>query len=308
MIRNEWKAPNFAWVGTDADGQRYEQIGYAETREMLEQKLADRNIDIEDIQAFDFSAWQKKATDARDAIIEQQKAINDGTRKQPLKFKNKLWQVLKWHLFELFFGKCAYCESEVRHVASGDVEHYRPKRKVTDVEGHPGYYWLAYEVANLLPCCELCNRARAKQNWFPLEPEDHRVDSPDGDLDVERPLLLHPYVIENPREHLHFDATTGKVAGRTTEGRESVTRYHLNRPELTTKRREISRGIWKHLWTKMAASDFNDPAKAAEEASGLLRRRYAAGEAAYSAAIIDEISRLEREGLPGWGGGAEAGG
>ena len=37
--------------------------------------------------------------------------------------------------------KCAYCE----RVTKADVEHYRPKKKVSEDADHPGYYWLCYE-------------------------------------------------------------------------------------------------------------------------------------------------------------------
>jgi hypothetical protein len=45
-------------------------------------------------------------------------------------------------------GKCAFCESQVRHIAHGDVEHYRPKggfrQNDPDPLEQPGYFWLAY--------------------------------------------------------------------------------------------------------------------------------------------------------------------
>jgi hypothetical protein len=58
--------------------------------------------------------------------------------------------------------KCAICESEVTHIAYGDVEHFRPKAAYRQSASgplvRPGYYWLAYDWSNLLFCCQLCNQ------------------------------------------------------------------------------------------------------------------------------------------------------
>ena len=88
-----------------------------------------------------------------------------------------------------FYGKCAYCESRIAENQPGDIEHFRPKNAVKDInnqnveinrghgnEPHPGYYWLAYSWQNLLPACRDCNsitRAKTKQrvgkgNRFPV--------------------------------------------------------------------------------------------------------------------------------------------
>ena len=59
-------------------------------------------------------------------------------------------------LFELYRYKCAYCEGNFQHSeAALEIDHYRPKSKVTGTD-HVGYYWLAYEWSNLLPACKTC--------------------------------------------------------------------------------------------------------------------------------------------------------
>lgn len=60
----------------------------------------------------------------------------------------------------LFHGKCAYCESSIRSVQPTDIEHYRPKGRVAECPGHPGYWWLAADWDNLLASCIDCNRRR----------------------------------------------------------------------------------------------------------------------------------------------------
>ena len=76
--------------------------------------------------------------------------------------------------------KCAFCESHVRHVGYGDVEHFRPKagyqQRQTGTLRRPGYYWLAYYWENLFFCCQLCNNL--KRNHFPLRDGRRRAPHP----------------------------------------------------------------------------------------------------------------------------------
>jgi 5-methylcytosine-specific restriction endonuclease McrA len=72
-------------------------------------------------------------------------------------------------------GKCAYCESFVRHVYPGDVEHVLPKSHRPD---------LVVAWDNLTYVCSVCNNA--KGNYYDL-------NSP----------LVNPYEDE-PRDHLRF--------------------------------------------------------------------------------------------------------
>src|SRR5262249_341553 len=120
--------------------------------------------------------------------------------KTAISFNQKIWKELKWHLFELFHDKCAYCENKPLAGYPGDVEHYRPKGKVDEDESHPGYYWLAYDETNLLPSCSLCNQPRrAKLTHFPVKGA-HSRDA--RKLAAEVPLLLNPYDKRvNPFDH-----------------------------------------------------------------------------------------------------------
>ena len=124
-----------------------------------------------------------------------------------------------------FHGKCAYCESLIATNQPGDIEHFRPRGKVTDLENklimvdkgnglepHPGYYWLAYDWKNLLLSCRDCNsisksksagKLIGKGNRFPVK--DFRA-ARSGEEIREEPLLIHP-VFENPEEHLEVDET-----------------------------------------------------------------------------------------------------
>jgi uncharacterized protein (TIGR02646 family) len=147
--------------------------------------------------------------------------------------------------------KCAYCEAPAPASTSWDVEHYRPKGRVSERADHPGYYWLAYVWENLLLSCELCNRRRkdrptwehaepgttsGKADRFPLADESTRAMDPLADLAGEARLLLDP-TQDDPEEHLTFGLTGHAVALQgSAMGRTSIDVYHLNRRRLRTWR------------------------------------------------------------------------
>ena len=90
---------------------------------------------------------------------------------------------LREALEELFYQKCAYCESDLRRVV-WEVDHFRPKGRVRERDHHPGYYWLAYEWTNLYPSCTFCNQHRREKSRWGVPPTgvkggkaDHRRHS-----------------------------------------------------------------------------------------------------------------------------------
>jgi uncharacterized protein (TIGR02646 family) len=235
MISRKFREPNYKFRAIDCTGQECIWLTSADSEEELHlksKKLEDTGFTIENIEEYDFNQWKEKAKENTG------KAVEAVTNSEKPGFNQAVWAQLKEHLFEVFHGKCAYCESRVLHVASGDVEHYRPKRGVSEAPAHPGYYWLAYDVDNLLPCCEKCNRARGKQNHFPVK--DFRAFSP-ADVPKEEPLLLNPYH-HRPGDHLKFipgreGPPLGRVEGITDIGKTSVIIYNLNRADLIEERR-----------------------------------------------------------------------
>jgi hypothetical protein len=181
--------------------------------------------------------WKKISDD------ETEKAKKAFKQKLPYKFKDKIWRDVKKYLFKYFDEKCAYCESNLLHVGSGDVEHHRPKSEVAEDTKHPGYYWLAYDLKNLLPSCENCNRVRGKMNRFPITGSARAYD-PNDLTEVEEPLLLNPYFDEDIDQHLEFvplDLENGKfvgtVAGISERGRETVIICDLQRARLIERRK-----------------------------------------------------------------------
>jgi 5-methylcytosine-specific restriction endonuclease McrA len=246
MIHREFKPPNFLCEVSDpaVDPNRIDQrLERADSEAELRQKLQGKGLAVHRIDSYEFSEWQRRAA------AETARAVQARTAGTPYEFKSALWTELKDYLFRLFDGKCAYCEAVVQDVASGDVEHYRPKKKVEEDPAHPGYYWLAYDPQNLFPCCEKCNRARAKMNHFPIQGQ--RAVSPSDDLAQEKPLLLNPYT-EVPPKHLQFIPNNngtfpGTVAGTTPEGQASVQFYNLRREALREARARAQSGTQQRL-------------------------------------------------------------
>lgn len=67
-------------------------------------------------------------------------------------------------------GKCAYCESKVRHATYGDVEHIVPK------SAEPTR---AFEWGNLTLACDVCNTNKGTHQGivdpYEVEPSDHLI-------------------------------------------------------------------------------------------------------------------------------------
>jgi uncharacterized protein (TIGR02646 family) len=242
MIRMQFLPPNFECTVRETEADRDDvYLERADSEDAVRRKLESWGLTVLKVVPYDFPAWLAKARNETD------KAIAARRGKAPYKFKQELWAALKSYLFRLSNGKCAYCEAHVEAVSWGDVEHFRPKSRVEEDTNHPGYYWLAYETNNLFPCCDRCNRARAKMNHFPVS--GPRAMKPEDSLHDEEPLLLNPY-LDDPSQHLTFvydtNACVVRAEGLTEKGKTSIVLYHLNRVELQKLRhaavvREIAR-------------------------------------------------------------------
>jgi 5-methylcytosine-specific restriction endonuclease McrA len=281
MIRHCWTAPNFRCTVEDKDGVVQTLLLSSSSEQALRTRLEAEQLTVHRIDAYDFKQWRMRARKAR------QKAIRDyRAGKRPIKFDDKIWQELKTHLFDLFFGKCAYCESKPQPVSSGDVDHFRPKQKVDGEPDHPGYYWLAYSISNLLPSCERCNRtAGGKMTQFPVA--GFRATKPQ-ELKQEEPLLLHPYDTREsfePLRHLDFNEF-GTVTGRTPFGEALCRVCHLNRRGIPDERRNALKSV-EQDWDVMTI-------RAASLIGGYtdLQDELRLGRRVYSAAQLAELDRI----------------
>lgn len=178
-------------------------------------------------------------------------------------------------LRDMFHNKCAYCESRIAGAYDGDVEHYRPKGKVTDAEkagvAHPGYWWLGMVWENLVLGCAHCNQTRhqiifqdgmteaearvliergvtilvGKLDAFPTEDSKWIVAHTD-DVATEKPLLLDPTSVD-PMAHLEWvvngELSTVRPHNGSVVGRTSIDIFGLNRRRLTEDRMYHLRGL-----------------------------------------------------------------
>lgn len=179
-----------------------------------------------------------------------------------------------------FHGKCAYCESFIAADQPGDLDHFRPKGKVTDLAHQPitiqdeqgrtiphlGYYWLAYDWRNLLPSCEDCNQPSRQKTggqligkWDRFPVKGFRATNP-GEEVQEEPLLIHPG-LQDPEHHLSVDET-GIFAAKTLEGETCIEIFGLNMREgLVDYRKAAYTETKNKIMILVAALLLNSPEK-----------------------------------------------
>jgi len=123
-----------------------------------------------------------------------------------------IWSEIKEVYMKLQGNKCAFCESELEGITSGkgvhDVEHFRPKNRITKWKSTPefnalgiaitdpsvskGYHLLTYNLLNYSIACGPCNQA-LKRDRFPIKGNyNTSMENPSTESDAEVPLLLYP--------------------------------------------------------------------------------------------------------------------
>ena len=109
-------------------------------------------------------------------------------------------------------GKCAYCESKIKHITYGDIEHILPKNK----DARPDLY---VDWNNLTLACEQCNRSGKRTYYQPKLP------------------LINPY-IDDPDQH--FNDIGPLIMPKLGDDRAFVTKniLQLNRAALVERRTE----------------------------------------------------------------------
>jgi uncharacterized protein (TIGR02646 family) len=166
-------------------------------------------------------------------------------------------------LFELFAGKCAYCESPLTP-SELLVDQFRPASGALDLEGHVDpdhYWWLAYTWENLYPCCAECRSFKGAR--FPVRGKRAKPGTTGKALSNERALLLDPRH-DHPEQHLVF-AEDGTVASITPEGQTTIDVLGLNRAQLVATRTAALAEV-REEWDALAArltspTDEPDPAQ-----------------------------------------------
>jgi uncharacterized protein (TIGR02646 family) len=112
---------------------------------------------------------------------------------------------IKAALVEETHGKCAYCESKLRHVTYGDVEHVTPKYLTPE---------RTFEWANLTLACDICNTNKGTHTG-----------------------VIDPYAAE-PSEHLDFVGAMVLARPGSDPGISTEVTLQLNRPPLLERRAE----------------------------------------------------------------------
>lgn len=151
--------------------------------------------------------WTKEYLD----YIEKQVPIPDSVK---YRYKN---EEIKRQLLKETYGKCAYCESKLNHITSGDIEHILPKNP----NARPELY---VEWENLTLACEKCNRSGKKDYYNEAEP------------------LLNPYKDDINNELVSVGAFIFPRHG-SRRANISIDVLKLNRPELLERRGEAVKRI-----------------------------------------------------------------
>jgi uncharacterized protein (TIGR02646 family) len=154
-------------------------------------------------------------------------------------FKNTIYNhpSVKRALMLAQHNKCCFCESKVGE--DGDVEHFRPKagyrQRSRSPLTRPGYYWLAYEWANLFLSCSACNQ-RHKRNYFPISDLSKRATDHNMATTQEDPLYIDPAVLD-PALHITFWNESPRVVNASRCGKATIAALRLDRNILNERRR-----------------------------------------------------------------------
>ena len=120
-------------------------------------------------------------------------ATDENHRQEIIKAKEFLWrkgEIRDW-LLKQFNDKCWYSEAR-DSVATPQVEHFRPKGRVKDLDGKysESYWWLAFDWRNYRIAGQRINAK--KQDFFPLSGNLRAAPHDQEALRFESPVLLDP--------------------------------------------------------------------------------------------------------------------
>ena len=115
-------------------------------------------------------------------------------------------------------GKCAYCESKVRHVTYGDIEHVVPKSD----DPSKWFDWL-----NLTLACDVCNTNKS-------------------DAEVNGDVFVDPYVVD-PEDHFWLLGAMVKPRPGSDAAALTERLLELNRADLIERRADRLHNLLKML-------------------------------------------------------------
>ena len=167
--------------------------------------------------------------------------------------RKKIWQDLAEPLKLISRGKCWYSESR-NPTADKNVDHFRPKNRVEEDDGHEGYWWLAFHPRNYRIASQWCNQRRndkanktsgGKWDHFPLRPGSFRARREADDLEQEDIELLDPidpedWKLLSFRPDGHPTPAKSKGTAEYDRAANSIDIYHLHCKELVDDRRAVA--------------------------------------------------------------------
>lgn len=167
------------------------------------------------------------------------------------------------------FAKCVWCERIRDWRRELDVEHYRPRVRVTEWAGSPplvtdspppevnvgpGYWWLAFDWANLSLACKTCNEGW-KRCLFPVRSPRPRYR--EGMEAEERALLVEPGSAFRTADHFKWTSDAFMLPN-SEEGYATIVSCGLNRSELVTRRQKIALDVHEALGLLIRALRYHD--------------------------------------------------
>lgn len=193
---------------------------------------------------------QENATAWTEAIIQKIANGEELTATEKYRYRHA---DIKQALVDETHGKCAYCESKLRHITYGDVEHIIPKK----VDPNLCYAW-----ANLTLACDICNTEKGIR-------ED----------------IIDPYS-EDPDDHLQFLGPYYFPKPESDLGLISEDALKLNRAELNERRTDVLRSTLKIIKLIGISSP-----EAAEVLKTDLIEKGCASQAEYSACVREFVKK-----------------
>jgi hypothetical protein len=190
------------------------------------------------------------------ALLEKLSAGVDPTATEKTRYRHK---EIKLALERETSEKCAYCESKLKHIHHGDVEHIYPK----SLDPSRQFDW-----SNLTLACEICNQNKSNR-------------------DPQLECIIDPYV-KDPDHHICFVGSMAFPLG-TAEGVSSITLLDLNRPALLLMRNEAVQRVMS-IFETLLRPDIPLPAKKAIFAD--LELNESSGSSQFSAVVKSVVNSM----------------
>ncbi|TBA94429.1 AAA family ATPase [Rhizobium ruizarguesonis] len=162
----------------------------------------------------------------------------DGLRQQRARIEQRILDdtSLVGALFNLFQGRCGYCEQAFERGGTSPLDPHRPLGLAQGKDGRTDqayYSWLAYDWDNMVATCEDCRKR--KQNQFFVEGKRGRINAPVDELRATEAALLLDPCFDDPALHLSFQMN-GVVVAQTSKAEETISLLSLNRLALVKER------------------------------------------------------------------------